>query len=60
MFDVKFTLVIVGVVTAYQKREAAAWEKAGAASSRGVKFVAAAVLAWTAVNIAGRLTAYLI
>jgi hypothetical protein len=28
-------------------------------SSRGVKFVAAAVLVWTAVNIAGRLTAYL-
>jgi hypothetical protein len=64
MFDVKFTLVIVGiVVTAYFqatiKREAPAWEKAGAVSSRGIKFVAAAVLVWTAVNIAGRLTAYL-
>ncbi len=64
MFDVKFTLVIVGVVlTAYFqatiKREAPAWEKAGAVSSRGVKFVAAVVLVWTAVNIAGRLTAYL-
>jgi hypothetical protein len=64
MFDIKFTLVIVGiVVTAYfqgtLKREAAAWEKAGAVSSRGVKFVAAAVVVWTAVNITGRLTAYL-
>jgi hypothetical protein len=64
MFDVKFSLVIVGVVvTAYFqgtiKREAPGWEKAGAVSSRGIKFVAAAVLVWTAVNIAGRLTAYL-
>jgi hypothetical protein len=64
MFDVKFTLVIVGVfVTAFFqgtiKREAPTWEKTGTVSSRGVKFVAAAVLVWTAVNIAGRLTAYL-
>jgi hypothetical protein len=63
MFDVKFTLVIVGVVlTAYFqgtiKREAATWEKTGTVSSRGVKLVAAAALVWTAVNIAGRLTAY--
>jgi hypothetical protein len=64
MFDIKFTLVIVGIVlTAYFqgtiKREAAAWEKTGTVSSRGVKLVAAAALVWTAVNIAGRLTAYL-
>ena len=64
MFDSKITLVITGIiVTAYFqgtiKREAPAWEKAGAVSSRGIKFVAAAVLVWTAVNIAGRLTAYL-
>ena len=64
MFDVKFTLVIVGIVlTAYFqgtiKREAAAWEKAGAVSSGGVKLVSAVVLVWAAVNIAGRLTAYL-
>jgi hypothetical protein len=58
MFDVKLTLVIVGVVVTHIsrgpiKREADAWKKAGAASSRGVKFVAAAVLVWTAVNIVG-------
>jgi hypothetical protein len=64
MFDVKFSLVIVGiVVTAYFqgtiKREAPGWEKTGVVSSLAIKFVAAAVLVWTAVNIAGRLTAYL-
>lgn len=64
MFDVKFSLVIVGiVVTAYFqgtiKREAPGWEKTGTVSSRAIKFVAAAVVVWTAVNIAGRLTAYL-
>ena len=55
---------IVGiVVTVYfyntMKREAAAWETAGTVSSRGVKFVAATSLVWSAVLIAGRLTAYL-
>jgi hypothetical protein len=64
MFDVKITFVIIGIiVTAFFqgtiKREAPAWEKAGKVSSRGLKFVAAAVMLWTAVNIAGRLTAYL-
>jgi hypothetical protein len=64
MFDSKITLVITGiVVTAFfqgtLKREAAAWEAAGVVSSRGIKFVAAAALLWTAVNITGRLTAYL-
>jgi hypothetical protein len=64
MFDVKFSLVIVGiVVTAYFqgiiKREAPGWEKTGTVSSRAIKIVAAAVVVWTAVNIAGRLTAYL-
>jgi hypothetical protein len=64
MFDVKFALVIVGIIlTAYFqgtiKREAAGWEKAGTVSSGSVKLVAAVVLVWAAVNIAGRLTAYL-
>jgi hypothetical protein len=64
MFDVKFTLVIIGIVlTAYFqgtiKREAAAWEKAGTVSSGSIKLVSAVVLVWAAVNIAGRLTAYL-
>jgi hypothetical protein len=64
MFDSKITLVITGIiVTAYFqgtiRREAAAWEAAGTVSSRGIKLVAAVTLLWTAVNITGRLTAYL-
>jgi hypothetical protein len=64
MFDSKITLVITGIiVTAFFqgtiKREAAAWEAAGTVSSRGIKLVAAVTLLWTAVNITGRLTAYL-
>ena len=46
-------IVIVGiVVTVYfyntMKREAAAWEAAGTVSSRGIKFVAASSLVWSA------------
>jgi hypothetical protein len=64
MFDVKFTLVIVGIiVTLYfqntLKREAAAWQAAGAVSSRGVQLVAASALVWSGVLITGRLTAYI-
>jgi hypothetical protein len=64
MFDAKITLVIIGIVVTWYfqrtiKREAPAWEKAGKVSSLGLKFVAATVVLWTAVNIAGRLTAYL-
>jgi hypothetical protein len=63
-FVLKFLLVIVGVVLTTQfygtiKREAALWEAAGAVSSREVKFVAANLLVWCIVLIAGRLTAYL-
>ena len=64
MFLFKISFVIIGIITtiyfqATIKREAPAWEKTGTVSSRGVKFVTAAVLIWMAVNIAGRLTAYL-
>jgi len=64
MFEVKFSLVVMAsVVMGYFhgtiKREAAAWEAAGAVSSRGVKFAVAACLLWAAVTIGGRLTAYL-
>jgi len=64
MFLSKISFVIVGIiVTAFFqgtiRREAPAWEKSGTVSSRGLKFVTAVVLLWTAVNIAGRLTAYL-
>jgi hypothetical protein len=63
-FVLKFLLVIVGIVLTWSfsgtiKREAAAWEAAGAVSSRGVKFVAASLLVWCSVLVAGRLTAYL-
>jgi hypothetical protein len=64
MFDSKITLVVIGIVVtglfqATLKREAPAWEAAGTVSSRGLKFIAATALLWIAVNIAGRLTAYL-
>ena len=63
-FVLKFSLLVVGtILTLYFyatiKREAAAWEAAGAVSSRGVKFVAATLLVWCSVLIAGRLTAHL-
>jgi hypothetical protein len=63
-FVLKFLLVIVGIVLTWSfsgtiKREAAAWQAAGAVSSRAVKFVAASLLVWCSVLVAGRLTAYL-
>ena len=63
-FVLKLALVVVGVILTLSlfrilKREAAAWETAGAASSRAVKFVAADLLVWCCVLVAGRLTAYL-
>jgi hypothetical protein len=63
-FVLKLSLVIVGIIlTLYFhgtiKREAAAWEAAGAVSSRAVKFVAATLLVWCSVLVTGRLTAYL-
>jgi hypothetical protein len=63
-FVLKFALVIVGIVLTSSlygtiKREAASWQAAGAVSSRGVKFVAATLLVWCSVLVAGRLTAYL-
>jgi hypothetical protein len=64
MFDSMITFVIIGaILNAYfqgtLRREAAAWDAAGKVTSRGARFVAATTLAWTAVLIAGRLTAYL-
>ena len=63
-FVLKFALVIVGIILTSSlygtiKREAASWQAAGAVSSRGVKFVAATLLVWCGVLVAGRLTAYL-
>ena len=64
LFLWKFSFVIIGVVlTLYfqgiLKREAAAWEASGKVSWRGTQFVIVTSLAWSAVLIAGRLTAYL-
>ncbi|MSP94721.1 MAG: hypothetical protein EXR00_05575 [Alphaproteobacteria bacterium] len=64
MFLWKFSLVVLGViVTLYfqkiLKQEAAGWDKSGKASKRGVQFVALTALCWTAVLVAGRLTAYI-
>jgi len=64
MFEMKMgflavSLVVTAILHRTVKREAAAWDTAGTASSRGVKFVAATALLWAAVTIGGRLTAYL-
>jgi hypothetical protein len=63
-FVLKSSLVIVGIILTVHvyrtiKREAAAWQAAGAVSSGEVKFVAANLLVWCGVLVAGRLTAYL-
>ncbi len=64
LFEWKFTFVIIGAILTWYfhgvvKREAVAWEAAGKVSSRGTQWVAATALAWSAVLVAGRLTAYL-
>jgi hypothetical protein len=64
MFDTKFTLVIVGIIVTIFfervfRREAANWQAAGAVSSRGLKWAGIAAVAWAAVLVGGRLTAYL-
>jgi hypothetical protein len=64
MFLFKISFVIIGIIVTifFQKtlhREAPAWEKMGTVPTRNLKFVTALVLVWAAVNIAGRLTAYL-
>lgn len=64
VFDVKFTLVLVGIVTTLYfqktiKREAASWQAAGHVTSRGMRLAAAACVVWSGVIIMGRLTAYL-
>lgn len=63
-FMLKFSLIVVGVILTLQfyrtiNLEAATWEAHGAVSARGVRFVAAALLVWGSVLVAGRLTGYL-
>jgi hypothetical protein len=64
MFDTKFSLVVIATIAMWyfhvtMKREAAAWETAGAVPPRALKIAAAAWFLWAAVTIGGRLTAYL-
>lgn len=63
-FMLKLSLIVVGIILTLQfyrtiNLEAPAWEAQGAVSARGVKFVAAALLVWGSVLVAGRLTGYL-
>lgn len=64
VFDIKFTLVVIGIVllVLFQKMlkaEAADWDLTGRPSSRGVRLAAAGCLVWAFVIVMGRLTAYL-
>lgn len=64
LFDVKLAFIVTGaVMTMYFQRtlraEAAGWASTGVVSQRGLQFVAAVALAWSAVLVTGRLTAYL-
>ena len=64
VFDIKFTLVVIGVVLLvyFQRtitRESADWQAAGKVTSNGLRLAGAAALCWAFVIIMGRLTAYL-
>jgi hypothetical protein len=63
-FELKVLLIVVGVLLTYQfsqtmQREAASWDTAGAVASHKVRLVAALMLVWAGVLIAGRLTGYM-
>ena len=64
VFDIKFTLVLIGIglLVYFQKAlkaEAAEWQASGKVSAKGVRLAAAGCLVWSFVIIMGRLTAYL-
>jgi hypothetical protein len=64
LFDVKLAFIVTGaIMTMYFQRtlraESAGWAQTGVVSQRGLQFVAAVALAWSAVLVTGRLTAYL-
>jgi hypothetical protein len=64
VFDIKFSLVIIGVVLTFYfqkmiRAEAAEWQTAGKVTNKGVRFAAVACLVWAFVIVMGRLTAYL-
>jgi hypothetical protein len=63
-FMLKILFIVIGfALLAYfyrvLEREAAAWDVNGRVSSAGAKFIAPTLLAWCAVLVAARLTAYL-
>lgn len=63
-FELKVVLIVVGVVLTYQfaqtmQKEAVSWDAAGTVSSHKARIVAALMLVWAGVLIAGRLTGYL-
>ncbi len=64
VFDIKFSLVVIGVVLLVYfqkmlKSDAANWQAAGKVTSRGVRLAAVACIVWAFVIVMGRLTAYL-
>ena len=64
VFDIKFSLVVIGVVLLvyFQRtltRQSPEWQSAGKVTSSGLRLAAAAALCWAFVIIMGRLTAYL-
>lgn len=63
-FELKIVLIVVGLVLTYQfsqtmQKEAVAWDNAGAISSHKARVVAAMMLVWASVLVAGRLTGYM-
>ena len=63
IFEVKLALVISGIVATIYfqkalKQGAVDWAFSGMVSSRGMKLIVITALAWSAVLIVGRLTAY--
>ena len=64
VFDVKFSLVVIGVILTffYQRflrREIPTWEASGTVAVSGRRFAALTCVVWFGVLIMGRLTAYL-
>ncbi len=63
-FIIKFSLVISGLVVTFfyfnkLRRESPEWDAKGAVSPAGRRFVVVTMVWWSAVLVAGRLTAYL-
>jgi len=64
VFDVKFSLVVIGVILTifyqrYLRREMPSWEASGTIPISGMRFAALTCVVWAGVLIMGRLTAYL-